>query len=150
MATVRMASAEDEGKVLALSRQLASGQSTASENPEKVRKKGIIYKKIINDKNLGTIIVAEEDDNIVGVIALSYPVAMRSGGIYACVEEFVVDRNMRGKGIGGLLLEAAFAEAQSRGCYEVQVNNPSEVGYPVYLYYGIQDVGKHMSKKLVV
>jgi GNAT superfamily N-acetyltransferase len=148
MTTVRIARLEDKDKVIALCRQLASSASRTNEHFNKSSAKGDIFHNIINDKNIGTILVAEHDGYIVGVITLSYPLAMRTNGLYACVEEFVVDEHMRGKGIGSLLLKAAITEAQFRGCYEVQVNNPSEVGYPVYLYNGIEDVGKHMSKRL--
>jgi hypothetical protein len=40
------------------------------------------------------------------------------------------------------------AEATSRGCYEIQINNPSELGYPVYLRKGFKEIGKHLKIKL--
>ncbi len=60
----------------------------------------------------------------------------------------MVDENLRDKGIGGKLLEAAIAEATARGCDEIQVNRPSQLGYPVYLRHGLLDLGKHMNLKL--
>ena len=62
-----------------------------------------------------------------GLISLSYPIAVRCGGIYACIEEFIVSEKARGKGAGSRLLEAAKRKAAQMGCHEVQVNRPSEM-----------------------
>ena len=43
------------------------------------------------------------------------------------------------------LLEAAIARAREKGCAELQVNRPSEMGYPVYLRHGWQDLGRHLN-----
>jgi len=65
-------------------------------------------------------------------------------GLYPGVKEFIVGEKGRGKGIGGKLLKVALEEASSQGCFELQVNNPSELGYPVYLKYGLADFGKNL------
>ena len=39
-------------------------------------------------------------------------------------------------------MKAAIAEATERGCDELQVNAPSEAGYPLYLRHGFKDNGK--------
>ena len=93
----------------------------------------------------GTALVAEEEGLLLGLVTLSYPVAIRCGGAYACIEEFIVGDRARGKGVGGRLLDAAIAKASEKGCAELQVNRPSEMGYPVYLRHGWQDLGKHLN-----
>jgi GNAT superfamily N-acetyltransferase len=60
------------------------------------------------------------------MVTLSYPLAIRCGGVYACIEEFVVGPQARGKGVGGLLLEAAIRRAREMGCAEIQVKRPSQ------------------------
>ncbi|UCH43273.1 MAG: GNAT family N-acetyltransferase, partial [Dehalococcoidales bacterium] len=92
----------------------------------------------------GTVLVAEDDGSLIGLITLSYPTAIHHGGIYSCIEEFITSPKARGKGVGSQLLEAAIAEANSKGCHEIQVNNPSEAGYPVYLRHEFKDIGKHL------
>jgi GNAT superfamily N-acetyltransferase len=94
------------------------------------------------------VIVAEENDRMVGVITLSYPFAMRCAGRYACIEEFIVSDKVRGRGVGTHLLQTALDEAQKQGCYEIQVNAPTEMGYPLYIKQDIKDAGKHLKKKL--
>jgi len=147
MINIRKATIEDENEVFELIHQLMSGSYPAGKSVKS--QKGIdTYLHLLNNEDTGTIIVAEEDGKLVGVITLSYPLAIRCGGIYTCIEEFIVGENMRGKGVGGRLLQAAIDEARLRGCDELQVNNPSEMGYPLYLRYNIKDTGKHMKIKL--
>ncbi len=106
------------------------------------------FRQIMHHPELGSIFVAEEEGEAIGLITLSFPTAIRCGGIYTCIEEFIVGEKGRGKGIGGRLLRAVLEEATSKGCYELQVNNPSESGYPVYLKYGLADVGRHLKIKI--
>ena len=103
---------------------------------------------MVHHPELGTIFLADEKGEAIGLITLSFPTAIRFGGIYASIEEFIVTEKGRGKGIGGKLLKAALEEGSSRGCYELVVNNPSESGYPVYMKYGLADVGRHLKIKL--
>lgn len=106
------------------------------------------FLRLVDDRDRCSIFVAEEGGRILGVITMSYPEAVRCGGPYTCIEEFIVASDGRGKGIGGKLLGAVITEARAKGCYELQVNNPSEAGYPVYLRYGLLDKGKHLKMVL--
>ena len=109
---------------------------------------GKAFQQIIKDAGMGSIFVAEDNGTLLGTITLSYPVAARCGGLYSCIEEFAVSEMARGKGVGGSLLQIALEEARSKGCFEVQVNNPSRMCYPVYLRYGFIDTGKHLKQTL--
>ena len=104
--------------------------------------------RIIERPELGSILVAEDNGNIIGIMALSYPVAVHCGGPYGIIEDFVVTEKARGKGIGGQLAKAAIAEATANNCFEMQVNNPSDLGYPVYMRCGLTSTGRHLRKKL--
>ncbi len=139
---IRKAMFRDATAVFTLLKQLAS--SAAAESPMNTDQAIASFHEIIQDENQGTVIVAEIDAEIVGVITLSYPVAMRCGGKYACIEEFIVNEQMRGKGVGSRLLKASLETARQRGCYELQVNNPSEIGYPLYINNDIKDTGRHL------
>ena len=147
MITIRKATMVDEAGVFGLLRQFSSGE-TSGESTDRWQGGTATFREIVSDEDKGTILVAEEDSDPVGVITLSYPVAIRCRGIYTCIEEFIVSASTRGKGVGGRLLEAAVAEATSKGCDEIQVNRPSELGYPVYLQHGWEDLGKHLNMKL--
>ena len=84
---------------------------------------------------------------MVGLITLSYPVASWGGGRYSCLEEFIVSEQAQGKRVGKLL-EVAIIEVPVRGWYEIQANRLSELGYPVCLPHGWEDLGKHLERRL--
>jgi GNAT superfamily N-acetyltransferase len=138
---IRKAVAADQSQFIDLLKQFPDGLSTVDWGPM-----GNAFQRVLKDPELGSMLVADEDGILLGVITLSYPMAVRFAGIYTCVEEFIVSEKARGKGVGGKLLEAALAEARAKGCYEIQVNDPSKFGYPVYLRHGFKDTGKHVKQ----
>jgi GNAT superfamily N-acetyltransferase len=143
MVNVREATLEDQKEVFELLRQLmmaAADVESAIDHPSAAE----AFRQIITEKK-GTVLLAEEDGVTLGLVTLSYPFAIRCGGVYSCIEEFVVSERARGKGVGGMLIEAAIKKAAERGSFELQVNRPSELGYPVYLRHGWQDLGKHLN-----
>ena len=141
---IRKATAEDEKRVFELLKQFPPDE-VSTINFEAASR---AYHQIIQNPKLGTILVAEEHGEVVGVTTLSYPFAIRCGGHYSCIEENIVDERYRGKGVGGKLLMAAIEEATSQGCDEIQVNGPSDMGFPLYISKGLQDMGKHLKAKL--
>jgi GNAT superfamily N-acetyltransferase len=142
MVNIREATIEDQKEVFDLLRQLMTSANTDSpiNQPSSID----TFRQVI-EEGKGTVLVAEEDGKMLGLLTLSYPVAIRCGGIYSCIEEFIVTEQARGKGVGGKLLEAAISKATEKGCYELQVNRPSELGYPVYMRHGWKDLGKHLN-----
>ena len=147
MINVRKAILSDEDQVFDVLRMLLSPRSTDSSGIH-TRVTSRIFHEIIADENKGVIIVAEETDKLVGLITLSYPITIRCAGKYACIEEFIVSETVRGHGVGTQLLEFALNEAKKQDCYEIQVNAPSELGYPLYIKQDIKDAGKHLKKRL--
>jgi GNAT superfamily N-acetyltransferase len=145
--SIRKALPEDEIQVFHLFSKLSSRKR--KEEYTVNQETGFpVYRKIINNSNLGVILVAEDKEKIVGVITLSYPIAIRCSGPYARIEEYIVDEFIRGRGIGGMLLDAAIKEAEENGCYDIQVNNPSDLGLPLYIKRGFKDGGNYMRLKL--
>ena len=142
MVNIREATIDDQAEVFDLLRQLMT--SATAESPINQPSSIETFRQVI-EEGKGTVLVAEEDGQMLGLLTLSYPVAIRCGGIYSCIEEFIVTEQARGKGVGGKLLEAAISKATEKGSYELQVNRPSELGYPVYLRHGWKDLGKHLN-----
>lgn len=132
---------QDQARVFDLLRQLMSGanEESAINQPGGAE----TFRKVIEDGR-GTVFVAEEHGDMLGLITLSYPTAIRCGGIYGSIEEFIVTEQARGKGVGSELLEVAKRRAAEKGCYELIVNRPSELGYPLYLRHGWKDLGRHL------
>jgi N-acetylglutamate synthase-like GNAT family acetyltransferase len=143
MINIRKATSKDEAGVFGLLQQFPSRQKPGAKpinTPENIR----TFHEVIKDESKGTVFVAEEDGVLAGLVTLSYPMAIRCGGKYTCIEEFIVNGQMRGKGVGTKLLQAAINEAKQKDCFEMQVNAPSVLGYPVYVRQNIKDNGKHL------
>lgn len=142
---IRKATLDDEARILNLLQQLlvASGEVDGdwSDEPGTIR-------NVLENPELGSILVADEDGEIAGVTTMSFPYAIRCKGRYSCIEENIVDAKHRGKGVGGKLLRAAIAEATARGCDELQVNSPSDLGLPLYIRNGLKENGKALKIKL--
>ena len=142
MILIREATIKDQAQVFDLLRQLMT--SVNAESPINKPSGAKTFREVIEEEK-GAVLLAEENGQMLGLITLSYTVAIRCGGIYSCIEEFIVTESARGKGVGSKLLEAAIKKATEKGSYELQVIRPSELGYPLYLRYGFEDLGKHLS-----
>lgn len=145
MVDIRQATTEDREVVFDLLRQLmsAGGESSRDSAASPINQPSgeETFRRILEGDE-GDILLAEEDGTVLGLATLAYPVAIRCGGVYGSIEEFIVNEKARGKGVGGKLLEAAIDLARSRGCSEMVVNRPSDLGLPVYLRHGWKDAGK--------
>ncbi len=141
---IRKATIEDEPSILALLKKLLIPGGEVGKDWNDAP--GTIC-RIIQNPELGTILVADEDGEIAGVTTMSFPFAIRCKGFYTCIEENIVDTGYRGKGVGSKLLKAAIAEATARGCDELQLNSPSEMGYPLYIRNGLEDNGMALKIK---
>ena len=144
---IRPAAADDEARVFALLAQFPA-ENAPGTRPFEWDSGRAAFRQIVADEGKGTFLLAQEDDRLLGICSLSFPMAVHCGGRYCCIEEFIVSPRSRGKGVGGRLIEAAIAAATERACAEVQVNRPSALGYPVYLRHGFVDAGKHLLMSL--
>jgi GNAT superfamily N-acetyltransferase len=72
----------------------------------------------------GTVLVAERNDEVVGVCQLIVFRHLQSkGGRCAEIESVHVHPDHRGHGIGRILMGRAIAEARRLGCYRVQLTS---------------------------
>ncbi|MBD9359781.1 GNAT family N-acetyltransferase [Methylomonas sp. EbB] len=72
--------------------------------------------RIIADPNVGHILVARHDSQVVGMVNLLYTVSTALGERVAWLEDMVVPSEVRGLGVGSRLLEHAVAFARQNGC----------------------------------
>lgn len=147
MINIRKATVRDEAEVFNVLKMLLSPRAADS---SRIRTPGALttFRELVTREDKGVVIVAEENDKLVGLITLSYPIAIRCAGKYTCIEEFIVSETVRGRGVGTQLLQATLEEAKKQGCFEIQVNAPTEMGYPLYIKQDIKDAGKHLKKRL--
>lgn len=139
MVSIRKATLDDKTAVFDLLRQLLNPAN--EDSPINQDNADVTFRKVI-EGDQGDLLLAEEDGTVLGLVTLSYPLAIRCGGTYSSIEEFIVNDKARGKGVGGKLLQAAIELTQTHGCNEMVVNRPSDIGLPVYLRNGWKDAGK--------
>ncbi len=110
---------------------------------------GQVFDSLLGNER-GEILVAEEDDHILGMAAVSYNLAMRYGGEYCQLEELIVDPEGRGKNIGGQLVETTVERARQRGCaeYGLYLVERTAQNQPFYEKYGFVKVGSEMRQAL--
>ena len=74
---------------------------------------------IIENPQIGAILVARQDTQIIGMVNLLYTVSTALGARVALLEDMVIEKNQRGKGVGSRLLDAALEFAQQHGCRRI-------------------------------
>ncbi len=83
-------------------------------------------KAMIEDGSLGVVLVAEDRNQIVGVLGVSWQIAIRIPGRYGLIQELWVHPGWRGRTIGGDLLAALFKLARRQQVTRLEVGLPSE------------------------
>ena len=142
---IRLANDDDYDHCLRLLEVLSSSTGTA-------RAAAIdrhVYSKML-DGERGAILLAEENEQILGMSSISFNVALRYKNSYCQLEELVVDPAARGKNIGGLLVEAAVAKARQQGCndFGLYLVESTEHNQPFYEKYGFVKIGSEMRQIL--
>lgn len=112
MLRTRFAVAADEDRVLALLAQLIE------EEPGRSRGRAAAFRRLL-EGDRGIVLVAEDGSALLGVITVSFNLAVRFEHGYAQIEELIVDAEARGKNAGALLVQAAIAAARDQGCEEI-------------------------------
>jgi GNAT superfamily N-acetyltransferase len=74
---------------------------------------------IIASPEVGLIIVARQDNQVVGMVNLLYTVSTSLGDRVALLEDIVVSPHARGTGVGSRLLEHAIQLARLGGCKRI-------------------------------
>jgi branched-chain amino acid aminotransferase len=109
---------------------------------------------LIEDGSLGVLLVAEERGQILGVLGVSWQVAIRIPGRYGLIQELWVHPEWRGRTIGGDLLAALFKLARRQQVTRLEVGLPSE-GFShlpateaFYVNCGFKAIGMRMRRLL--
>ncbi len=100
-----------------------------------------ILKRIINDNNY-ILIIAKYKNNIVGTGMLLVQLNLsHSGRPYGHIENIVVEKNMRGLGIGKNLIKYLVSQSIKIGCYKV-ILNCVEKNHKFYKKLGFKKTGQ--------
>ena len=142
--TVRLAKLEDQQRCSELLDVLAK----ATSDPHEIFGSETFEKLISNER--GSLVVAEESGNVLGMASISFNLALRYNGEYCQLEELVVDPDARGKNVGGLLIEETIRLAKIRGCKEfgLYILESTKHNQTFYEKYGFIKVGEEMRQPL--
>ncbi len=109
---------------------------------------------LIEDAGAGLLLVAENLNEVVGVLGVSWQIAIRIPGSYGLIQELWVHPAFRGMTIGGDLVVALFDIAREKGIGRLEVGLPSE-RFPhlgateaFYLNNGFTTIGTRMRRLL--
>jgi GNAT superfamily N-acetyltransferase len=75
--------------------------------------------EIISHQEIGHVLVTRDDGRIVAMVSLLYTVSTAPGGKVALLEDMVVAPDLRGRGVGSLLLQRTVEFAHAQGCSRV-------------------------------
>lgn len=74
---------------------------------------------ILDDPHEGVVLVARHAGQAVGMAVLLFTISTALGGRVALLEDVVVRRDLRSRGIGAPLIEEAIRTARAEGCLRV-------------------------------
>ncbi|HXQ01070.1 MAG TPA: GNAT family N-acetyltransferase [Solirubrobacteraceae bacterium] len=109
---------------------------------------------LVDDGSAGVLLVAENLNEIVGVLGVSWQIAIRIPGRYGLIQEMWVHPAFRGMTMGGDLVVALFDIARRQGVRRLEVGLPAE-HYPhldateaFYVNNGFTTIGTRMRRLL--
>ena len=142
MAIVRAAAEEDIPRILELYREMAITTSQV----ELDRGSSLDdYRQVFAEIRAMPgyeLLVAEDEGAVVGTMVLLIVPNLSHGALpWALVENMVVDRRYRRRGLGRLLMDYAIARAKEAGCYKIQLssNKRRKEAHKFYRSLGFED-----------
>ena len=109
---------------------------------------------LLDDPQGGSVLIAEADGEIVGVLTASWQRAIHVPGVYATVQDLWVDEDWRSRGVGAELVEAIASQARTRGVSRLEVGLPRETFAAIastesfYRRNGFEHLGPRMRRLL--
>ena len=109
---------------------------------------------LLDDPEGGSVLIAEADGKIVGLLSASWQRAIHVPGIYATIQDLWVDEAWRSRGVGAELVEAIASQARGRGVNRLEVGLPRETFAAIastesfYRRNGFEHLGPRMRRLL--
>ena len=109
---------------------------------------------LLDDPEGSSVLIAEADGGIVGVLSASWQRAIHVPGVYATIQDLWVDEDWRSRGVGAELVEAIASQARGRGVSRLEVGLPRETFAAIastesfYRRNGFEQLGPRMRRLL--
>lgn len=72
--------------------------------------------RILDNSEIGDILVLTDNNKIIGMVSILYSISTALGGKVGLLEDMIIDKNWREKGLGTQLLNAAIEYSRENGC----------------------------------
>ncbi len=107
---------------------------------------------IIENPDIGSIVVAREGDQVIGMVNLLYTVSTALGGRVVLLEDMVVDPRSRDKGVGSALLEFGIEYARQKDCFRISLltDADNDGAHRFYERHGFERSSMTVFRKLLV
>ncbi|WP_199426694.1 GNAT family N-acetyltransferase [Thermaerobacillus caldiproteolyticus] len=119
--------------------------------PTSIEEMSIRFKKIESSSSYCTL-VAEYNEDVVGMIGLCSGYFYKKNGLYVRIVALVVDSNYRNRGIGKRLIEEAESWARKQRAISIGLNSGNrderKKAHQFYLRMGYQEKSKGFVKSL--
>ncbi|EEF62772.1 GCN5-related N-acetyltransferase [Pedosphaera parvula Ellin514] len=92
-------------------------------------------KQIIGQPELGCILVLREMDEILGMVNLLFTISTAEGGRVILLEDLIVRREHRGRGLGTMLMEACIAFAKENGISRITLLTDGDNAEAIRFYH---------------
>lgn len=109
---------------------------------------------LLDDPEGGSVLIAEADGKVVGMLSASWQRAIHVPGVYATIQDLWVDGAWRSRGVGAELVEAVASQARARGVSRLEVGLPRETFAAIastesfYKRNGFEHLGPRMRRLL--
>lgn len=149
--TVREAGGEDVGAVATAVESLLA--ELGGRRPERSQLETEV-RALLDDPEGGSVLIAEADGDVVGMLSASWQRAIHVPGIYATIQDLWVDEAWRSRGVGAELVEAIASQARGRGVSRLEVGLPRETFAAIastesfYRRNGFEHLGPRMRRLL--
>lgn len=150
-ATVREAGADDVQAVAGAVESLLA--ELGGRRPERAVLEAEVQ-ALLDDPEGGSVLVAEADGRLVGMLSASWQRAIHVPGVYATIQDLWVEGDWRSRGVGAELVEAIASQARSRGVSRLEVGLPRETFAAIastesfYSRNGFEHLGPRMRRLL--
>jgi GNAT superfamily N-acetyltransferase len=149
---IRLAQVQDAAAVAAAVRELLLELSGDAPLPAALERAA---RSVLEDPTAGAVLLADDGEEIAGVLSASWQTAIHVPGRYALIQDLWVSPDHRGQAIGRELLLALFDLAVEREIVRVEVGLPSErfaglrATEAFYLANGFSLLGPRMRQMLL-
>ena len=133
---IRIADSTDINDLISLLNELFTQDIEFEPNYDR-QKAGL--EKILNNPDIGEILVMQMDDKIIGMVSLLYSISTALGGKVAILEDMIINKDFRKCGFGRQLLLEAISFSRKRDCLrltlltdfnnDIAINFYSDLGF---------------------